>query len=73
VRIANGAAEQLQLDIYGEALDSIYYGDQRGLPLGHPGWTAVTGLLSWLADHWDQPEAGIWETRAGPRTSPTDG
>jgi GH15 family glucan-1,4-alpha-glucosidase len=65
VRIGNGAAEQLQLDIYGEALDSIYYADQRGLPLGHPGWTAVTGLLSWLADHWDQPEAGIWETRGG--------
>jgi GH15 family glucan-1,4-alpha-glucosidase len=65
VRIGNGAAEQLQLDIYGEALDSIFYGDQRGLPLGHPGWTAVSSLLSWLADHWDQPEAGIWETRGG--------
>jgi GH15 family glucan-1,4-alpha-glucosidase len=65
VRIGNGAAEQLQLDIYGEALDSIYYGDQRGLPLGHPGWRAVSGLLNWLAEHWDQPEAGIWETRGG--------
>jgi GH15 family glucan-1,4-alpha-glucosidase len=65
VRIGNGAAEQLQLDIYGEALDSIFYGDERGLPLGHPGWGAVSGLLSWLADHWDQPEAGIWETRGG--------
>jgi GH15 family glucan-1,4-alpha-glucosidase len=65
VRIGNGAAEQLQLDIYGEALDSIYYGDQRGLPLGHPGWEAVSGLLNWLAEHWDQPEAGIWETRGG--------
>ena len=65
VRIGNGAAEQLQLDIYGEALDSIFYGDQRGLPLGHPGWAAVSGLLNWLADHWDQPEAGIWETRGG--------
>jgi GH15 family glucan-1,4-alpha-glucosidase len=65
VRIGNGAADRLQLDIYGEALDSIYYGDQRGLPLGYPGWAAVSGLLNWLADHWDQPEAGIWETRGG--------
>jgi GH15 family glucan-1,4-alpha-glucosidase len=65
VRIGNGAAEQLQLDIYGEALDSVYYGMQRGLPSGQAGWGALVGLLDWLADHWDQPEAGIWETRGG--------
>jgi GH15 family glucan-1,4-alpha-glucosidase len=51
----HGAAEQLQLDMHGEALDSIYYGDQRGLQLGHRGWAAVSGLLTWLAGHWDQP------------------
>ena len=38
VRIGNGAADQLQLDIYGEALDSIYFADQRGLQVGHRGW-----------------------------------
>jgi GH15 family glucan-1,4-alpha-glucosidase len=65
VRIGNGAAEQLQLDIYGEALDSAYFGFRRGLPSGHTGWTALVALLDWLADHWDQPEAGIWETRGG--------
>ena len=65
VRIGNGAAEQLQLDIYGEALESVYYGAQHGLPSGHAGWTALVDLLDWLADHWDQPEAGIWETRGG--------
>ena len=37
VRIGNGAADQLQLDIYGEALDSIYVGDQHGLPGAAPG------------------------------------
>ncbi len=67
VRIGNGAAEQLQLDIYGEALDSVYYGDRRGLEVGHPGWLAIQEVLGWLADHWDQPEAGIWETRGGPK------
>jgi GH15 family glucan-1,4-alpha-glucosidase len=65
VRIGNGAAEQLQLDIYGEALDSIFFADQRGWPLGHRGWVAVREVLDWLADHWDQPEEGIWETRGG--------
>src|SRR3954471_22746152 len=65
VRGGNGAAEQLQLDIYGEALDSIYAGVRAGLPLPHQGWTAVTGVLDWLAENWDQPDEGIWETRGG--------
>lgn len=65
VRIGNGAAEQLQLDIYGEALDSVYQVDRSGFEIGQPGWRAVTRLLDWLADNWDQPEEGIWETRGG--------
>src|SRR4051794_2966875 len=65
VRIGNGAAEQLQLDIYGEAMDSIFAGVQGGMPLPHQGWTAITGVLDWLAENWDQPEEGIWETRGG--------
>ncbi|HEV7651523.1 MAG TPA: glycoside hydrolase family 15 protein [Actinophytocola sp.] len=65
VRIGNGASGQLQLDIYGEALDSIYFADQRGIQLGHMGWQAVCDLLDWLAEHWDMPEEGIWETRGG--------
>jgi GH15 family glucan-1,4-alpha-glucosidase len=67
VRIGNGAAGQVQLDIYGEALDSVYFCDQRGLEVGHLGWTAMMDVLSWLADHWDESEAGIWETRGGPK------
>ena len=73
VRIGNGAAEQLQLDIFGEAMDSVYFGDRRGLQAGHAGWSAISDLLGWLADNWDQPEAGIWETRGGRKTSPTAG
>ena len=65
VRIGNGAAEQLQLDIYGEALDSIYAGDHAGIEVGHPGWKGVVSILNWLSEHWDQPEEGIWETRGG--------
>ncbi|MFP3713024.1 glycoside hydrolase family 15 protein [Puerhibacterium sp. TATVAM-FAB25] len=65
VRIGNGAADQLQLDIYGEALDSVYFAAQHGLAGGYEGWLAVCELLDWLTDNWDRPEEGIWETRGG--------
>jgi len=65
VRIGNGAADQLQLDIYGEAADAFYLADQQGVQIAHQGWTAVTDIVDWLCEHWDQPDEGIWETRGG--------
>jgi GH15 family glucan-1,4-alpha-glucosidase len=65
VRIGNGAAEQLQLDIYGEALDSLYAAARAGLEIPYRGWSALRRVLDWLTDNWDQPEEGIWETRGG--------
>lgn len=65
VRIGNGAADQLQLDIYGEAMDSIYFADRHGVGVGHKGWTKLAEIHDWLADHWDQPDEGVWETRGG--------
>jgi GH15 family glucan-1,4-alpha-glucosidase len=65
VRIGNGAADQLQLDIYGEAIDSLYRADQRGIGVGYEGWLRLSELLDWLTENWDQPEEGIWETRGG--------
>jgi GH15 family glucan-1,4-alpha-glucosidase len=65
VRIGNGAADQLQLDIYGEAIDSLYFADQQGLEAGYQGWRRIGDILDWLADNWNQPEEGIWETRGG--------
>jgi len=65
VRIGNGAADQLQLDIYGEAIDSLYFADRLGLEAGHRGWRGICHLLDWLVDNWNQPEEGIWETRGG--------
>ena len=65
VRVGNGAAGQLQLDIYGEALDAVWNADRAGMGIGHTGWLAICNLLDWLADNWDQPEEGIWETRGG--------
>ena len=65
VRIGNGAADQLQLDIYGEALDSVYLGDASNLRIGHEGWSQVAEMIDWLCENWDRPEEGIWETRGG--------
>ncbi|WP_406829874.1 glycoside hydrolase family 15 protein [Pedococcus sp. KACC 23699] len=65
VRIGNGASDQLQLDIYGEAMDSIFFADQHGLHVGHDGWQAIVTLLDWLCDNWDRRDEGIWETRGG--------
>ena len=65
VRIGNGAADQLQLDIYGEAMDSIYLADTHGLQVGHEGWTRLADMIDWLCENWNQPEEGVWETRGG--------
>jgi len=65
VRIGNGAADQLQLDIYGEALDALMHADDSGLTVAHQGWLAVAEMTNWVCEHWDQPDEGIWETRGG--------
>jgi GH15 family glucan-1,4-alpha-glucosidase len=65
VRIGNGAADQLQLDIYGELLDSLHLIDTQGFRLEYETWMSLSELLTWLCDHWDQTEEGIWETRGG--------
>jgi GH15 family glucan-1,4-alpha-glucosidase len=65
VRIGNGAADQLQLDIYGELMDAELLGNQHGVHSGHQNWMELAALIDWLCEHWDQPDEGIWETRGG--------
>src|SRR6266567_2119146 len=65
VRIGNGAAGQLQLDIYGEMLDSVWLADRYALRVDHANWTKLSRITDWLCEHWDQPDEGIWETRGG--------
>jgi GH15 family glucan-1,4-alpha-glucosidase len=65
VRVGNGAADQLQLDIYGEMMDAMLLADQRGVQTGHQNWLEIASLMDWLCEHWDQPDEGIWETRGG--------
>ncbi|MGI8335901.1 glycoside hydrolase family 15 protein [Actinomadura scrupuli] len=65
VRIGNGAVGQLQLDIYGDLIDSVYLYDKWGQPISSDQWQGVAALVDWVCDHWDQPDEGIWETRGG--------
>ncbi|MDM4719067.1 glycoside hydrolase family 15 protein [Micromonospora sp. WMMA1363] len=65
VRVGNGAAKQLQLDVFGEALTALHIADRRGLHHGDQTWASAVRLVDWLCDNWDQPEDGIWETRGG--------
>ncbi|MFJ8864854.1 glycoside hydrolase family 15 protein [Streptomyces sp. NPDC102473] len=65
VRLGNAASGQLQLDIYGEALYALSEGREVGVQAGYRGWKKVSRVLDWLADSWDRPDEGIWETRGG--------
>jgi GH15 family glucan-1,4-alpha-glucosidase len=65
VRIGNGAAGQLQLDIYGELMDSVYLVNKYGRPIYHDGWESLSRVIEWVCDNWDQADEGIWEVRGG--------
>jgi GH15 family glucan-1,4-alpha-glucosidase len=65
VRIGNDAATQLQLDIYGELVDSVYLYNKWGAPISHEEWRQLSEIVDWVCEHWDQADEGIWETRGG--------
>ncbi|MFH8336690.1 glycoside hydrolase family 15 protein [Streptomyces sp. AM6-12] len=65
VRVGNAAADQLQLDIYGALIDSVYLFDKWAQPISSAQWDDVTHLVEWVCAHWDQPDEGVWETRGG--------
>lgn len=65
VRVGNGAATQLQLDIYGELVDAIYVHNKYGGPIYYEAWEDLREAVDWLCENWDQPDEGIWETRGG--------
>ncbi|WP_435851501.1 glycoside hydrolase family 15 protein [Streptomyces mirabilis] len=68
VRVGNAAVDQLQLDIYGALIDSLYLYDKWGKPISSAHWDSISELVDWVCDHWDQPDEGVWETRGGRKT-----
>jgi GH15 family glucan-1,4-alpha-glucosidase len=67
VRIGNAASKQLQLDIYGELMDSIYIYDRHGQPISYDFWVNLSTLVEWVCHNWKKPDNGIWEVRGGTR------
>jgi GH15 family glucan-1,4-alpha-glucosidase len=67
VRIGNGACSQLQLDIYGELMDSVYLFNKYGAPISYELWTYLRRLTNWVCDHWRECDEAIWEVRGGRR------
>ena len=63
VRVGNGAAGQLQLDIYGELIDAVYLYDTYGTPIAYEFWQDLVKYIDWVCQNWDRPDEGIWEVR----------
>ncbi|KLO10099.1 glycoside hydrolase family 15 protein [Schizopora paradoxa] len=63
VRIGNGAADHVQLDIYGELMDCIYLGQKFGKPLSYDTWVAVRELVEYVIANYKKPDLSIWEVR----------
>ncbi|MGW6924184.1 glycoside hydrolase family 15 protein [Streptomyces sp. NPDC054950] len=67
VRIGNGAVDQLQLDVYGEVMDSLSLARTAGMSPRPHIWSLQCALMKWLRDNWRQPDEGLWEVRGGRR------
>ncbi|MEU0384057.1 glycoside hydrolase family 15 protein [Streptomyces chartreusis] len=67
VRVGNDAVNQLQLDVYGEVMDSLSLARDSGLSAQPDVWALQRALMDFLRDHWRQPDEGLWEVRGGRR------
>ena len=63
VRIGNGAYNQLQLDISGELMDSVYLYNKYATPIAYDLWTELRRLVNWACENWQRTDEGIWESR----------
>ncbi len=67
VRIGNAASEQLQLDVYGEVMDSMFLARTKGVAASDEGWDLQKALVTHLETIWSDPDDGIWEVRGARR------
>ncbi|MDP9393349.1 MAG: glycoside hydrolase family 15 protein [Actinomycetota bacterium] len=65
VRIGNAAAEQFQLDVYGEVMDVLHQARKAGLEADEAAWALQRALMGFVDEHWQDPDEGIWEVRGG--------
>lgn len=64
VRIGNGAAHQIQIDIYGELIDTIYIYNKSYKPITYEFWTLIEKQIAQVIKNWKKPDHGIWEIRS---------
>jgi len=67
VRIGNAAHGQLQLDVYGEVVDTLFQGKRGGLETRPADWNFLRAILEHLEQVWSRPDKGVWETRGDPQ------
>ncbi len=67
VRVGNAAVDQLQLDVYGEVMDSLYLSRQCGLPHKRHAWHLQRAMMESLEARWREPDEGLWEVRGARR------
>jgi GH15 family glucan-1,4-alpha-glucosidase len=67
VRVGNAAHSQLQLDVFGEVMDTLHQGRRGGLAATESGWDVQIALLEHLEKIWRGPDHGIWEVRTAPQ------
>jgi len=65
VHVGNAAAGQVQLDVYGEVMDALYFARTRGLPSDATMWGLERALMGHLRQIWEAPDDGLWEVRGG--------
>jgi GH15 family glucan-1,4-alpha-glucosidase len=65
VRIGNSAVDQLQLDVYGEVMDTLWLARSYDLDPTEDAWRLQRGLMNYLESAWQQPDEGLWEVRGG--------
>ena len=64
VRVGNAAAQQLQIDVFGEIMDALYHGRRGKLAADADGWDLQRSLLGHLETVWEEADHGIWEVRS---------
>ena len=67
VRFGNAAVDQLQLDVYGEVVDTLHLAMVSGIPMERHVWSILRLLMDFLEQHWSEPDEGLWEVRGGRR------
>ena len=67
VRVGNAAHKQLQLDIYGELMDSVYLYNKYGAQISYNLWTKLRKIVDWVCENADKKDHGIWEIRGEPQ------